>query len=250
MHRFPQRLDQPLGHAARVGGTANSRQQHHEFIATKAGNIAQPRAGPRARNRRIDAIAQRVAQPVRDQAQQLVPRRMTERVVDPLEVVKIQIQHREGAIIFLRRLQRAHQPVMRLLAIGQTGQRIEVCEPDDASLGAPLAAQGNGHLPHFMRMKGLLQVRELVFGGHQPADITGIRVGVGRADDDLDRRIQLPDLRGRPHPVRARRHAHVEEHDGERLVARQRLLHRSDRRLSLIAEHRLEGGTVRARFGA
>jgi len=126
---------------------------------------------------------------------------MTERVVDPLEVVKIQIQHREGAIIFLRRLQRAHQPVMRLLAIGQTGQRIEVCEPDDASLGAPLAPR-LWSLPHFMRMKGLLQVRELVFGGTNRR-YHWIRVGIGRADDNLDRRIQLPDVRGRPHPVRA-----------------------------------------------
>ena len=141
LHRLAQRADQPLGHGAGVRGAAQVRQQHHELIAAEAGDIPGPRAIGGARRGGLAAVAQRAAQAVGDHAQQLVADRVAERVVDALEVVEIEIQHRQHALVVLGGLEGAHQTVARLLAIRQAGERIEVGQAHDAPLGAPLAAQ-------------------------------------------------------------------------------------------------------------
>ncbi len=66
-----------------------------------------------------------------------------------------------------------------------------------------------------MRVKRLLQVEQLVRRRDASANLGGIHVRVGRADDDLNLLVHLTDLPGRPDTVRARRHAHVEECHGE-----------------------------------
>ena len=110
-----------------------------------------------------------------------------------------------------------------------------------------LLLKRDGELPDFVRMKRLLQVGQLVLRRRHAADLARIDVRVGGADDDLDRRVQLADLGRGPRPVGSGRHAHVEEHDRERLVARQALLDRRHRRLRTVAEHRLETRGARRR---
>jgi len=165
---------------------------------------------------------------------------MSEGVVDPLEVVEVEVQHREQPVLLLRCLQGADQAVARLLAVGEPGEGIEVGEPHDAPLGAPFAAERNGHLAHFVRMKWLLQIGELVFRRHVAADLARIRVRVRRADHDLERGIELADVRRRPHPILPGGHAHVDESHREGLVARKRLFHGYDRLGRLLAKHGLE----------
>ena len=89
-------------------------------------------------------------------------------------------------------------------------------------------------------MKRLLQVGQLVLWRHEAADLTRINVRIGRADYDLDRRVELTDLRRGPDAVGSGWHAHVQEHEREGLSALQALAYRRNRRGSLIAEHGLE----------
>src|SRR6516164_3611651 len=173
---------------------------------------------------------------------------MAEGVVHALEVIEVQIQHGEQPVLLVRGLQSADQAVARLLAVGEPGERIEIGQPHDAPLGAPLAAERDGHLPHFVRMEWLLEVRELVLGRHVAADLTRVRVGVRRADHDLERGIELAHPRRRPHAILAGGHAHVDECHREGLVARERLLDRGHRLARLLAEHRLEARCTRGRL--
>ena len=83
---------------------------------------------------------------------------MAQRIIDPLEVVEIQVEHRERAAVFLGGLYRSYKATARLLAVRQSRQRIEIGKLDDAALGTPFAAQRNRHLSYFMGMKRLLQV--------------------------------------------------------------------------------------------
>ena len=75
-----QRIDQALGDPARGREIGRARQQHRELVA------AQPRHG-------VD-LAQRPLQPRTDLGQQQVADVMAERVVDVLEAVEVEQQHR------------------------------------------------------------------------------------------------------------------------------------------------------------
>ena len=152
----------------------------------------------------IDAVggAQRVPQSSGDQTQQLVADRMAERVVDSLEVVEIEIQHREHPLELLGRHQRARQAVAGLLTVRQAGESVEVGELHDAVLGAPFARQRDRHLTDFVRMKRLLQVRQLLLGRHHAAHFARDR----RPNRPCTGRFQWPDRvrECAPRPTRRR----------------------------------------------
>ena len=77
LERFAYARDHGHHLECRIGG-AETRQHEHEFIA------AQPRD-------RV-ALAHGLHQPLRDRLQQLVAGVVTERIVDPLEVVEVEKQ--------------------------------------------------------------------------------------------------------------------------------------------------------------
>ena len=83
--------------------------------------------------------AQRVREPQRDVADQLVADRMAERVVDVLEVVEIDIEHRgrRGARAHL--LDHRFEPLAEEDAVGQAAQRIV-----DGQMAQPRFADGDG----------------------------------------------------------------------------------------------------------
>src|SRR5271154_6583042 len=99
------------------------------------------------------------------------------------------------------RLDSSEQAAVRLLTVGQPCQCIEISELDNASLGTPFTAECNRHLPHLMRMKWLLQIRQLVLRRYHAADFTRVHIGIGRTNDNLDGRIELPNFRRRPYSV-------------------------------------------------
>ena len=66
---------------------------------------------------------------------------MAERVVDPLEIIQIEIKNCQHPLVDLRCLEDAVEATARLLPIRKTGQCIEIGELDDAMLGPPLARQ-------------------------------------------------------------------------------------------------------------
>ncbi len=104
----------------------------------------------------------------------------------------------------------------------------------------PLLAERQRHLPDFVRMKGLLQVEQLVLGRNPAADFQRIDVRIGGADDDLDLRVDLADSARRPGSVWTGWHAHVEKDDGERTPRATGLAHGSDGGLRAVAEHGFE----------
>ena len=108
--KFRDGVAQRLGDAHRVVRRAVF-QQHAEFVA----------AEPRERV----AFAELALEQQADLAQELVARRVAAGIVDLLEAVKIQIEHRRGADRARRALaERRLQPVLELAPVGEPGQRI------------------------------------------------------------------------------------------------------------------------------
>ncbi len=232
---------------AAASAAPNARQDDDEFIAAQPRNVVG--SGARQRVRRGSLVRpQGLAHPRRDQAQELIADRVAERIVDSLEVVEIEIQHREHALMALRGRERARQSIARLLAIRQSRERIEIRELHDAMFGAPFARQRDGHLANFVRMKRLLQVRELLLGRHDGAHVARIDVGIRGAQDDFNGGIHFANARGSPHAIGSRRHAHVEERHRKRIVRRNRLAHGGDRRFRSVAKEGREHGIARREF--
>ena len=95
-----------------------ARRDHRELIAAEARDQVVAAQGP--------------AQALGDAANQLVADRVTEGVVDVLEVVEIDVEHRRGAASLPRLGDDRFEPLTEEDAIGQSAQRIvqgEVSEP-------------------------------------------------------------------------------------------------------------------------
>ena len=121
LDRIGDDIDQP---ARERGGRlrAGMALQDREFVAAK------PRDGV--------ALAHRDANALRDDPEQLVADRMAERVVDALEVVEVEIEHRHRLAVRFH----AREPFRHFLAqqhaIGQLRQRIVARHVRDVLLGA------------------------------------------------------------------------------------------------------------------
>jgi hypothetical protein len=89
-------------------GRARRLEQHRELVA------AQPRHGV--------AAARGREQPLGHAAQQRVARGVAERVVDPLEAVEVEHQHRH--LLGVRAGERLGQPLAQPGAVGQPGERV------------------------------------------------------------------------------------------------------------------------------
>ena len=95
-------------------------EQQHELVAAVAGQHV------------LGACAG--GEPPRDLAQQLVAGAVAERVVDHLEVIEVDVEQRDGAIVPSRAGQRVDQVLVELGAVGQPGQRVVVGHVGDALL--------------------------------------------------------------------------------------------------------------------
>ena len=113
------------------------RGDHREFVAAEAGHQI--------------VAAQRMRQPQRDVADQLVADVMAERVVDVLEVVEVDVEHgrRRGAVAHL--VDHRFQPFAEEDAVGQAAQRVvhgQMPQPrftgGDGDRGAAHVAQHEG----------------------------------------------------------------------------------------------------------
>ena len=120
LERLATRRHQPLGDRARVDRVADAGEQHRELVAAEPRERAlavEPRDGVRA--------PQRLLEPARDAGQQLVAGGMTQTVVDDLEAIDVEEEHREveGAGGSAAR-DLLVQPIHEQHPVGQAGQRI------------------------------------------------------------------------------------------------------------------------------
>jgi len=92
-----------------------------------------------------------------------------------------------------------------------------------------------------MRLEGLGDVEQPLGRRHDLRHVARIGVGIAGDEDDVQAGIDGADLLGRIDAVHARRHAHVEEGDGEGAPFGGGALHRADRLLALLAELELVG---------
>ena len=137
--RHHERLERALGdlHGAPLGILVAD-HEHGELVAAEPGDDV--------------VAADRVHEPGRDAAQQLVADRVPERVVDALEVVEVDEHHRDLALgVALERLAHA---LAEQRAVGQPGQRVvvglvlelvlEVAQLGDGLLEAVVLERGAG----------------------------------------------------------------------------------------------------------
>ena len=131
------RRDDALRQPHHLVAVAADRGNHREFVA--------------AETRHQVAAAQRVRQPQRHVADQLVADMVAERVVDVLEMIEIDIEHRgrRGAVAHL--LDHRFQPLAEENAVGQAAKRIvhgEMAQPrfarGDCGRGTAHVAQHEG----------------------------------------------------------------------------------------------------------
>ncbi len=93
-----------------------------------------------------------------------------------------------------------------------------------------------GQLADLVRVKGLLQVEHAARGRHLAGDLLRVDVRVGGDHDDVHPLIEFADAHRGPQPVRAGRHAHVEEDHAEQPVLDDAVLDRGHRLLGAGAE--------------
>ena len=121
-----QLLDDASGQLAGRFGLHAGSLQEDEFIATDA--------------RHGVAFAEIAEQPLGNLLQQQVPGPVAERVVDVLEAVEIDAQHRERHPVALRQGELACNHVLELRAVRQSGQRVVLREETDTRLGGTALA--------------------------------------------------------------------------------------------------------------
>ena len=192
-----------------VGG----RQQHRELVA------AQTRDGVRR--------AQGVAQPRRHFLQHQIAGVMPEGVVDLLEAVEIDQQHRQALVIAMRAQDRLLQSIEEQRAVGKIGQRVVIGEIGDALVGQVTLAPHRGFAQ--FPLDGRRQPLEVVL--HDVVVRAGSHRGHGgvfadRAGDKNERQIRM-----------------LFANDRQRLGA-------AEARHRVVGDHQVPLGLVRARGAA
>ena len=121
VERGPQRLIDPRDQRVNVLGALDAVLKDGEFIAAKAGDEIL----------RTD----RLAQPLRHALQELVADQMSQRVVDALELVDVDIEDREFAPLGFQ--QQPFRMALEQRTVRQIGQRVVMGEMFDPGLVAP-----------------------------------------------------------------------------------------------------------------
>jgi hypothetical protein len=158
---------------------------------------------------------------------------VAEAVVDDLEAIEIEEQHREVVIrwIALVALHGLGEPIVEQHAIGQPGEAIvqgelgqlagallhHVLELIHLELGVeaqgPFFAEGDGELIDLDGVEGFLEDQQAIGEAELGRDLLPGVVGVSGADDDLEIRIDGPEALDGLKAVPAGGHAHVHERD-------------------------------------
>ncbi len=129
--------DQPLGGLQDIGAVGDVAQQHLELVAAEARDHVAGTHG--------------LADAARDQAQQLVARRMAARVVDVLEVVEVDAEQRHPLRPTAPVAQRRAQLLMEVDPVGKAGDRVEVRHALDLERGPARV----GHVLHHDHMSAV-----------------------------------------------------------------------------------------------
>ena len=182
-----------------------SRQDHDELVA------AEPRHGVR--------FAHRGGEPLRDRLQQLVARVVTERVVDPLEVIEVEEEARDVRAVALRLGEDLLQPLVEQRPVREAGEDVVLRE---------LVRVRRRDLELVRALRDLLLERALV--------VLHFRLRFGQPLRHVVERV-----RERAELVRrARGHEHVELAGADRARRAHQPMHRRDQ-----AARKEEGGADR-----
>jgi hypothetical protein len=157
-----------LAISAPAATPVTSGHQQQELVAAQAGD------GVGGAQQRGQAFA--------DELEQRVARAVAQRVVDVLEVVEIEVQHRHAAFAAARGGRRLLEAVAREPALGQAGQRVV--------RGHDLHAQlRRRHL----RVMGVAGVEcGVQVAGHQPGDHAGHEERRHPVDDGVEQQWRQP----------------------------------------------------------
>ena len=102
-------------HGTPLVGLGQVGQQQHKLVTTQAGQCV--------------VCAQDLLQPLRHADQQLITHRMAKTVVDGLEVVQVEVAHRQRVPAAPRSLDGLAQPVDQHATVGNAGQWVEIGQP-------------------------------------------------------------------------------------------------------------------------
>jgi len=186
--RLAQRILHAVGHAHRVARIMDVRQEDGELVAAKPCQRAAIRCG-RIRPGDHVLAPQRAREPPRDLGDEAIARKMSQAVVDDLETVEVDEQHRELRIGLAPRVgDRLVEPLQKQRAVGQAGQRVVRRVMDQAIFGALAldgAAEMEADLRHQREQRSIRLQRafgkELEDRDHFFADLHG--KGAGRAEE-------------------------------------------------------------------
>ena len=151
--------DEPLGEPRGVGRSRALGHDDGEFVAAETGQ---------------ERAFERRAQPLRDPAQEAVAGGMTEDVVDLLEPVEIDVEHREAFVRGRRPIEHGGEARIEGGPVGKVGERIIVGQPLDARLRALLLGDVLNDGQHIFGLAVVPQDRQA--GGRGDAAIVGAQL--------------------------------------------------------------------------
>ena len=196
LQRPRQALDQPARHAGRVGAVGDAAEKDRELIAVQAG---EGRHRPRVATDLVDrlrheiALAQTALQALGHDLQQLVAAGAAEHVVDALEVVDVEIEHRAVAGGALGPRQHQLHRAQEHLPVGQTGDRVVVAQLEQLGRGLERA------VAHLLEVELLVgEGAELPRGGDPAMDAEGHGLPVQRRGNEVRKVVRQDPLEDRP----------------------------------------------------
>ena len=95
---------------------------------------------------------------------------MSKGIVNALEVVQIEIEYRELAVLDSRLINRQRKLVIEQISIRQAGKAVEVCQSGNTPVCRPFVTQRQSQSTHRMRAEWFLQVEQLLGGLYPLAD--------------------------------------------------------------------------------
>ena len=218
IERLRHGRQQPIGDRLRVRRGAHAVEQDREFVA----------AQPRQRGFALDARhrvrrAQRRLQPPRQADQQFVAGEMTQAVVDQLEAIDVEEEHREARAAAARAADQAFEAIHEQHAIRQARQRIGAAR-------VHLRPDARQHDREIQRLRHVVVRAEI----ERVDDVLAAILRGHHDDRQFRHRVRLPHAFQRLDAAHAGHH-HVEQHRVDAAAAE----HFQRARTALRRQHRI-----------
>ena len=167
-------LDEPLGDALRVGAVARPHDHAELLAAEPADDVVRAHAGPER---------------VGERAEQLVADAVTVHVVDALEVVDVEHEHRDRLVRAARLLQRGQQPLVEAAVVEEAGERVRLRLMLEARANLGVVECERGGIGEALREVELVGSEEAVLA--DPVDVQHALDPGARDQRDRDERLGI-----------------------------------------------------------